>query len=79
MLINDLIQINGLYVLYENLEDAILREIKEEVGLDISKDDLHQFGEREFTIRDSNSYITYFYYIRSMKKILLFKKKNYQK
>ena len=50
---------------YESLEDAILREIKEEVGLDISKDDLHQFGEREFTIRDSNSHITYFYYIRS--------------
>ena len=45
--------------------DAILREIKEEVGLDISKDDLHQFGERKFTIRDSNSHITYFYYIRS--------------
>lgn len=50
---------------YESLGDAILREIKEEVGLDISKDDLHQFGEREFTIRDSNSHITYFYYIRS--------------
>lgn len=50
---------------YESLEDAILREIKEEVGLDISKDDLRQFGEREFTIRDSNSHITYFYYIRS--------------
>ena len=50
---------------YENLEDAILREVKEEVGLDISKDDLHQFGEREFTIIDSNSHITYFYYIKS--------------
>ena len=50
---------------YESLENAILREIKEEVGLDISKDYLHQFGEREFTIRDSNSHITYFYYIRS--------------
>lgn len=50
---------------YESLEDAILREIKEEVGLNISKDDLHQFGEREFTIRDSNSHITYFYYIKS--------------
>jgi len=50
---------------YESLEDAILREIKEEVGLDILKDDLHQFGEREFTIIDSNSHITYFYYIKS--------------
>lgn len=42
-----------------------MREIKEEVGLDILKDDLHQFSEREFTIRDSNSHITYFYYIRA--------------
>lgn len=50
---------------YESLEDAILREIKEEVGLDISKDDLRQFGKREFTIGNSNSHITYFYYIRS--------------
>ncbi len=50
---------------HESLENAILREIKEEVGLDISIDDLHQLGEREFTIRDSNSHITYFYYIRS--------------
>lgn len=37
---------------HESLENAILREIKEEVGLDISIDDLHQFGEREFTISD---------------------------
>lgn len=50
---------------YESLEDAILREIKEEVGLDISKDDLHKFSKKEFTIRDQNSHITYFYYIRS--------------
>ena len=50
---------------HESLENAILREIKDEVGLDISIDDLHQLGEREFTIRDSNSHITYFYYIRS--------------
>lgn len=50
---------------HESLENAILREIKEEVGIDISIDDLHQLGEREFTIRDSNSHITYFYYIRS--------------
>ena len=52
---------------YESLEEAALREIKEEVGLDISKNDLIPFGEKETTIRDSNSHITYFYYTKSNK------------
>lgn len=52
---------------YESLEDAAIRELKEEVGLHISIDDLHPFAEREFTIRDSNSHITYFYYTKSNK------------
>lgn len=48
----------------ESLESAALRELKEEVGIDISLKDLKPFVEREFTIRDSNSHITYFYYIK---------------
>ena len=40
---------------YETLEEAALREIKEEVGLDVS-------------IKDSNSHITYFYYVKCNKK-----------
>ena len=28
---------------YESLEDAAIREIKEEIGLDISKEDLHEY------------------------------------
>lgn len=51
----------------ESLETAALREIKEEVGLDISIDNLQSFAEREFTISDSNSHITYFYYTKSNK------------
>lgn len=49
----------------ESLESAALRELKEEVGIDISQNDLMPFAERKFTIRDSNSHITYFYYTKS--------------
>lgn len=48
----------------ESLESAALREIKEEVGLDVTVKDLHSIGEREFTLGDENSHITYFYYIK---------------
>ncbi len=49
----------------ESLESAALREIKEEVGIDITINDLKPFATRELTIRDSNAYITYFYYVKS--------------
>ncbi len=49
----------------ESLESAALREIKEELGIDITTNDLKPFAKREFTIRDSNSHITYFYYTKS--------------
>ena len=49
----------------ESLETAALRELQEEVGLDTSLEELHSFAERELTIRDSNSHITYFYYTKS--------------
>lgn len=49
----------------ESLESAALRELNEEVGISISINDLKPFAEREFTIRDSNSHITYFYYVKS--------------
>lgn len=53
---------------YESLEAAALREIKEEIGLDITIEELHPIAEREFTIRESNSHITYFYYVKSNNK-----------
>lgn len=49
----------------ESLETAALRELKEEIGIDITINDLKPFAEREFTISDSNSHITYFYYTKS--------------
>lgn len=53
---------------YETLEEAALREIKEEVGLDVSIEELIPYGEKEVTIKDSNSHITYFYYVKCNKK-----------
>ena len=53
---------------YESLETAALREIKEEVGLDLSLKELIPYGEREINISDSNSHITYFYYVIRNKK-----------
>ena len=52
----------------ESLEDAAIREIKEEVGLDVTPKELIPYGKREVTIRDSNSHITYFYYVKCNKK-----------
>ena len=49
----------------ESLESAALRELKEEVGIDIDMDELKQFTKREFTIGHTNSHITYFYFIKS--------------
>ena len=53
---------------YESLETAALREIKEEVGLDLSLKELIPYGERAINISDSNSHITYFYYVICNKK-----------
>ena len=48
--------------------ETLKRELKEELGLDISKENLIPFAEREFTIQDSNSHVTYFYYVKSNQK-----------
>lgn len=53
---------------YESLEDAALREIKEEIGIDIAKHELHKYGEKELALKESNSHITYFYYVKTNKK-----------
>ena len=44
----------------EKLDDAMIREIKEEIGLDVSKKDLHPYKERTISIRDKNSHIMYY-------------------
>lgn len=53
---------------HENLESAMLREIKEEIGLDVSKSDLHQLGDKEIILEKSNSCVMYFYYVVANKK-----------
>lgn len=52
----------------ESLEDATIREIKEEIGLDVTVDELHTFTEREVNIKEKNSHIAYFYYLVTDKK-----------
>lgn len=49
---------------YESLEDAAIREIKEEIGLIVSKDELNSFGERKISIKEENSQVNYYYYIK---------------
>ena len=51
----------------ETLENAALREMKEEVGLDVSKEDLHSLGEKLFIIGNTNSHITYHFYTKTNK------------
>lgn len=52
---------------YESLESAAIREVKEEVGLEIKKSELIPFFGSEITLDNTNSHITYFYYTFSEK------------
>lgn len=49
----------------ESLENAALRELKEEVGLNISITDLKPFAEKELSKKEKNSHITHFFYVKS--------------
>ena len=42
----------------------MVREIKEELGIDVLDSDLIPFGKREYTLEQTNSHITYFYYMK---------------
>lgn len=55
----------GHVVAHESLADAALREIKEEVGLDIVANELHPFAEKFVNLDTYDSQITYFYYIKT--------------
>lgn len=48
----------------ESLVTAMVREIKEELGIDVLESDLIPFGKREYTLEKTNSHITYFYYMK---------------
>lgn len=48
----------------ETLEQAALREIKEEIGIDTSIRKLIPFGDKEVDMQDIASHIFYFYYFK---------------
>ena len=48
----------------ETLEDAALREIKEEIGLDIGLGDLNPIGDKLVLLYDKGAHIKYHYYIK---------------
>lgn len=47
----------------ESLDDAMKREIKEEIGINIVNGELKSYGAKEVKIKQKNSHITYFYYL----------------
>lgn len=63
----------------ETLEAAALREIKEEIGLDIGLGDLMPIGDKLLLLYDKGAHIIYYYYIKvdKFQMSLLFKKKSY--
>ena len=49
---------------YESLEDAAIREVKEEIGLVIPKDKLYKYKDAEIALKESNSHTTHYYYAK---------------
>ena len=47
----------------ENIEDTALREVEEEIGLELSLNDLHILEKMEVKKRESNSHLTRIYYV----------------
>ena len=54
----------GHVMAFEPLKSALVREIKEEIGITVSENDLIPFGEKEYIREETNSHITYFFYIK---------------
>lgn len=49
----------------EGLDEAILRELREELGVQFCKNDLHKFSAyQELVMAPDNPHVTYFYYVR---------------
>lgn len=49
---------------YESLEDAMIREIEEEIGVLFKKEEL-KLLDRRIEVLPKNSHVTYFYYLKS--------------
>lgn len=54
----------GHVIAGESLKTALVREIEEEIGIKVNEEDLTPIGEKEYTREETNSHITYFYYIK---------------
>lgn len=54
----------GHVMVGESLKTALVREIEEEIGIKVNEEDLTPIGEKEYTHKETNSHITYFYYIK---------------
>ncbi len=54
----------GHVMTFEPLKSALVREIQEEIGITVSENDLIPFGEKEYIREETNSHITYFFYIK---------------
>ena len=50
----------------EGIEDTALREVEEEIGLELDANDLNVLEKMEVNKRDSNSHITRIYYVICM-------------
>lgn len=49
---------------YESLEDAMIRELEEEIGVLFKKEEL-KLLDRKIEVMSKNSHVTYFYYLKS--------------
>lgn len=54
----------GHVAVHESLKSAAIRELEEEIGIKFSEKELISFADREILRKDTNSHITYFYYLK---------------
>ncbi len=47
----------------ETIEEAAIRELQEEIGLNINKSELYPFANGKFTVKRENHHNTYYFYI----------------
>ena len=57
----------------EDIRSAMVRELKEELSLDIKEEDLKIYRDKEIKIREKNSNVSYYFYIICNKKEAEFK------
>ena len=58
----------GHVVAGEDIKSAMIRELKEELSLEVKEDDLKVYRDKEIKIREKNSNVSYYFYIICNKK-----------